>query len=75
MVTLDQLVTRALDDNNLNGKWELAREAIEPIVLATIHGLGFHVADQTREVCDPRPKAVDFQYQPHAPRQRAGKRR
>ncbi len=63
-MTIKQLVERAFDENNKTGKWELDREAIEPIVRAAIHGMGFHIT-ATGEVGDPRPKEhVEFNYPP-----------
>lgn len=63
MVTLNQLVERAFEQNNLTGKYNLEREAIEPIIRETIAGLGFHIVEATGEVGDPRPKPhVEFSY-------------
>lgn len=69
MVTFEQLVGRAREglgpelEQALSLRDDQLRAVLDRIVKATIAGLGFHVADTTGEVCDPRPKEhVEFSY-------------
>lgn len=41
-----------------SGDAEVGRKLVERTVRAALHGLGFHVAEATGEVCDPRPQPV-----------------
>ncbi len=57
MITISQLLTFVAEDvAATDGK--LVGAELEPIVRATIKGLGFHVSTTTGEVCDPRPRPV-----------------
>lgn len=73
-VTFEQLVGRAREglgpelEQALSLRDDQLRAVLDRIVKATIAGLGFHVADTTGEVCDPRPKAPEFEYAQRGPR-------
>lgn len=41
-----------------DGDAAVARKLAERMVLAALHGMGFHVARPSGEVCDPRPQPV-----------------
>jgi hypothetical protein len=41
-----------------DGDAAVARKLAERMILAALHGMGFHVAQPGGEVCDPRPQPV-----------------